>query len=104
MSDGTRSTGRGSVEQQVRFTALADGTELAYASAGAGPPLLFVGGWLSHLEQSWALPAERQLFEGLARGRTLIRYDRPGCGLSASNGQDDASLDAELASIDAVVR
>lgn len=90
------------MEQQVRFAAAADGTELAYALAGEGPPLLFVGGWLSHLEQSWALPAERQLFEGLARGRTLIRFDRPGCGLSGRDGQLDTSLDAELANIAAV--
>ena len=58
------------------------GLEVAFATAGHGPPLLFVGGWLSHLELSWALPAERQFLEGLAHGRTLLRYDRPGCGLS----------------------
>lgn len=55
---------------------------MAYATAGTGPPLLFVGGWLSHLELSWALFPEREFLEGLAVGRTLVRYDRPGCGLS----------------------
>jgi pimeloyl-ACP methyl ester carboxylesterase/DNA-binding CsgD family transcriptional regulator len=70
------------VEQRLGTTLTPDGVEVAYATAGAGPPLLFVGGWLSHLELSWALPAERRFLESLARGRTLLRYDRPGCGLS----------------------
>ncbi|GAA3521566.1 alpha/beta fold hydrolase [Aeromicrobium panaciterrae] len=39
-------------------------------------------GWLSHLELGWALPAERMFHEALSAGRTLVRYDRPGCGLS----------------------
>jgi pimeloyl-ACP methyl ester carboxylesterase len=47
-----------------------------------GPPLLYVGGWLSHLELSWAFLVERSFLEALANGRTLVRYDRLGCGLS----------------------
>jgi pimeloyl-ACP methyl ester carboxylesterase/DNA-binding CsgD family transcriptional regulator len=66
----------------VAHTVLPNGTSVAYATAGAGPPLLFVGGWLSHLELSWALLPEREFLEALAVGRTLVRYDRPGCGLS----------------------
>ena len=80
---------------------LADGTTVAYATAGSGPPLLFVGGWLSHLELSWALPAERAFLAALARGRTLVRYDRPGCGLSG-----DASaptMDREIETLSAVL-
>jgi pimeloyl-ACP methyl ester carboxylesterase/DNA-binding CsgD family transcriptional regulator len=57
---------------------------IAYATSGDGPPLVYVSGWLSHLEMSWALPAERAYFEALGDGRTLIRYDKPGCGLSKS--------------------
>ncbi len=70
------------MEQTVGSTALPDGTSVAYATTGAGPFLIFVGGWLSHLELSWALLEERSFLEALARGRTLVRYDRPGCGLS----------------------
>ena len=58
-----------------------------------------MGGWLSHLELSWALPAERQLLESLAQGRTLLRYDRPGCGLS--DRVDDRAV-ARHASCDVV--
>jgi pimeloyl-ACP methyl ester carboxylesterase/DNA-binding CsgD family transcriptional regulator len=70
------------LEQVVAFADMPDATAVAYAMAGVGPPLLLVGGWLSHLELSWAFPAERAFLEALARGRTLVRYDRPGCGLS----------------------
>ena len=70
------------MEQSVASAALPDGTFVAYATSGTGPTLIFVGGWLSHLELSWALLPERSFFEALANGRTLVRYDRPNCGLS----------------------
>ena len=70
------------MEQSVGFVTLPDGTAVAYAKAGTGPPLLFIGGWLSHLELSWAFLPERSFLEALAQGRTLVRYDRPGCGIS----------------------
>jgi pimeloyl-ACP methyl ester carboxylesterase/DNA-binding CsgD family transcriptional regulator len=90
------------VEQRLGSTRTADGVEVAYATAGDGPPLLFVGGWLSHLELSWALPAERQMLEALAQGRTLLRYDRPGSGLS-DRSTSDPSVDGELAVVAAVL-
>jgi pimeloyl-ACP methyl ester carboxylesterase/DNA-binding CsgD family transcriptional regulator len=91
------------LEQQLGSTSLPDATQVAYATTGAGPPLLFVGGWLSHLELSWALPAERQLFEGLAHGRTVVRYDRPGCGLSDRPAEVRPSLESELDALAAIV-
>ena len=57
---------------RLASTRLADGTEIAYATAGRGPLLVHAGGWLTHLEASWALPAERGFYEQLARGRTLV--------------------------------
>lgn len=91
------------MEQRLGSTHLPDGTNVAYATAGGGPPLLFIGGWLSHLEISWALPAERHLFEGLAQGRTVLRYDRPGCGLSDRMAATGGSLESELDTVAAVV-
>ena len=89
------------MEQRLGSTHAPDGVAVAYATAGSGPPLLFVGGWLSHLELSWALPAERQLLESLAHGRTLLRYDRPGCGLS-DRSTTEPSVDSELDVVAAV--
>jgi pimeloyl-ACP methyl ester carboxylesterase/DNA-binding CsgD family transcriptional regulator len=91
------------VEQRLASTRTREGTTVAYASAGSGPPLLFVGGWLSHLELSWALPAERRLLESLAQGRTLVRYDRPGCGLSDRASYAEPEPEDELAVVAAVL-
>jgi len=91
------------LEQQLFSTRTPGGAEVAYARAGQGPPLLFVGGWLSHLELSWALPAERDFLERLSRGRTLIRYDRPGCGLSDRVLAGEPSLEQELEVVAAVL-
>jgi pimeloyl-ACP methyl ester carboxylesterase len=59
-------------------------------------------GWLTHLELSWAIPAERGFYEALARGRTLVRYDKPGCGLSGRS-ERPYSMELELETLDAVV-
>ena len=88
-------------EQRIASTRLDDGTGVAYATSGSGPPLLFVGGWLSHLERGWALPAERTFLTAMARGRTLIRYDRPGCGLSGPAAAP--TLDREVDAVSAVL-
>lgn len=61
---------------------LADGTGVSHASVGKGRPLVYVMGWITHLEASWALPEERAFYEALAHGGRLVRYDRAGCGLS----------------------
>jgi pimeloyl-ACP methyl ester carboxylesterase/DNA-binding CsgD family transcriptional regulator len=91
------------VEQRIGRVALSDGTEVAYATAGAGPLLLLLPGWVSHVELDWALGPQRRFYEAIAPGRTLVRYDRPGNGLSdaAPEGADLADLELEV--IDAVV-
>ena len=83
------------VEQQLGTATLGDGTAIRFAVAGRGPVAIYVPGWVSHLELGWALPAERQFYEGLADGRTLVRYDRPGCGLSGPTDRNDL-VDLEL--------
>lgn len=56
---------------------------------------------VSHLALGWALAPERRFYEGLSQGRTLVRYDRSGCGLS--DGAPDRDLvDLELEAVDAV--
>lgn len=77
------------MEQRLGLADLEDGTEVRFAVAGSGPIAIYVPGWVSHLELGWALPAEREFYEGLAAGRTLVRYDRPGCGLSAATDRTD---------------
>jgi pimeloyl-ACP methyl ester carboxylesterase len=89
------------MEQRIGAARLGDGTEVAYALAGHGPYLVYVPGWLSHLELAWAVPAERGFYEALARGRTLLRYDKPGTGLSGPL-RGPASMALELQALAAV--
>ncbi|MET9315420.1 alpha/beta fold hydrolase [Kribbella sp. NPDC003505] len=91
----------GAQDQRLGTAQLADGARVAYALTGSGPYLLVVPGWLSHLELGWAIPAERLFHESLSSGRTLVRYDRPGCGLSAAYA-GPRTMALELATIDAV--
>ncbi|WP_256793030.1 alpha/beta fold hydrolase [Terrabacter sp. Ter38] len=87
--------------QRLGTASLTDGTRVAYAATGSGPFLVAAPGWLSHLEMGWAIPAERMFHEALSSGRTLVRYDRPGCGLSdAYDGP--RTMDLEVATIAAV--
>ncbi|MBZ5738860.1 alpha/beta fold hydrolase [Nocardioides mangrovi] len=80
---------------------LEDGTSVAYALSGSGPPLVVVPGWLSHLELGWSIPAERMFHEALSSGRTLVRFDRPGCGLSGPY-DGPRTMGLELATLRAV--
>jgi pimeloyl-ACP methyl ester carboxylesterase len=80
---------------------LPDGARVAYALTGSGPHLVLVPGWLSHLELGWAIPAERRFHQALSSGRTLVRYDRPGCGLSDPY-DGPRTMTLELATIAAV--
>ncbi|WP_312858194.1 alpha/beta fold hydrolase, partial [Pseudonocardia pini] len=89
------------MEQRLDRVVTADGTAVAYASVGAGRPLVYVMGWLTHLRLGWELPAERALYEALAEGGRLVRYDRAGCGLSPATGRP-ASLAFELEQLGAV--
>jgi pimeloyl-ACP methyl ester carboxylesterase len=91
------------VEQRIGTTRLADGSRVAYAVVGRGPVLVHAPGWLTHLELSWAMPSERALYESLAQGRTVVRYDKVGCGLSGA-AERVPSLELELETLDAVVQ
>lgn len=90
------------MQQDIARVTTADGTGVAYASIGVGRPLVFVAGWLSHLQLSWELPEERAFYESLALGCQLVRYDRAGCGLTAPSTQPP-SMAFELEQLAAVV-
>jgi pimeloyl-ACP methyl ester carboxylesterase/DNA-binding winged helix-turn-helix (wHTH) protein len=68
--------------QQIRFCTAADGTRIAYATVGSGPPLVKAANWMTHLDFDWESPVWHHWFSGLARHHTLVRYDQRGCGLS----------------------
>ena len=68
--------------QEIRFATAGDGTRLAYAISGAGPPLVKAANWLSHLAYDWESPVWRHWLAELSRRFRLLRYDERGCGLS----------------------
>ena len=70
-------------QQEIRYCHSVDGTRIAYALAGAGPPLVKAANWLHHLEFDWESPVWRHFFEELTRTHRLLRYDDRGMGLSA---------------------
>lgn len=68
--------------QEVRYCVAEDGVCVAYAVAGAGPPLVKAANWLTNLEQEWDSPIWGHWLHELARDHWLVRYDERGCGLS----------------------
>jgi pimeloyl-ACP methyl ester carboxylesterase/DNA-binding winged helix-turn-helix (wHTH) protein len=93
---------RSSHQQQIRFCRTAEGARLAYATLGEGPPLVRAAHWITHLDYDFQSPVWRHWLEGLSRGRTLVRYDERGCGLS-DHDPDDVSLEAFVHDLEVVV-
>jgi DNA-binding winged helix-turn-helix (wHTH) protein/pimeloyl-ACP methyl ester carboxylesterase len=69
-------------QQTIRFCRSPDGTRLAYALSGGGPPLVKAANWKTHLDLERTSPVWAHWLDGLAQYRTLIRYDGRGCGMS----------------------
>jgi pimeloyl-ACP methyl ester carboxylesterase len=90
------------LEQQIRFCRASDGVRIAYATVGKGPPLVRAAHWITHLDYEWESPVWRHWMEGLSRGRTFIRYDERGCGLS-DHDPEDISFEAFVRDLETVV-
>lgn len=89
-------------QQQVRFCTASDGTRIAYATGGSGPPLIKTATWLSHLEFDWESPVWQPMLRAFAGSFSLTRYDERGNGLSDWD-VDDFTLDAFVDDLEAVV-
>ena len=76
------------MRQEVRFATSRDGTRIAWARHGAGPPLVRVATWLTNLESDWASPIWRHWLTGLGEHFTVVRYDDRGSGLSDRHPAD----------------
>ncbi len=88
-------------EQTIRFCTASDGVRLAYARLGAGPPLLKVGSWLTHLEYDAASAVWIPWLTELARHHSLLRYDARGCGLSDRDASE-FTIEAWVRDLEAV--
>ncbi|MBF9032428.1 alpha/beta fold hydrolase [Rhodobacterales bacterium HKCCE3408] len=79
-------------DQVVRVARSADGTMIAHATTGQGPPLLRAGQFLTHLNMDWESGVRRPLLDRMGASFSLTRFDQRGTGLSGSP-QTDFSLD-----------
>ena len=68
--------------QEIRYATGQGGVRVATAWAGSGPPVVMAGAWLTHLEHDWRNPAQAHWVRALSEGRSLLRYDARGNGLS----------------------
>jgi pimeloyl-ACP methyl ester carboxylesterase/DNA-binding CsgD family transcriptional regulator len=92
------------VRPTIRYCATPAG-RVAYSASGDGPALLFESGWVTHLRRQLELYSFGAFVGRLAERFTVIRYDKPGCGLSDRDGIDlsfDGQVAAALAVADAV--
>ena len=90
-------------EDQVIRYAEHDGASIAWSAIGQGPPLVIGGWWSSHLDLDWRSPKFRRFVGALAEYRTVVRYDRPGAGVSDRGAMPPRTLDEELATLEALV-
>lgn len=87
---------------QIRFCKSSDGTRLAYARDGHGPPMIEVATWLNHLEYDWKSPIWKARLAELTKNYSLVRYDGRGCGLSDQN-PSTLTFDDLVSDLEAVV-
>lgn len=90
------------VESTIGFVTSADGTRIAYAVSGEGPPIVHVIGWATHVERGFNSPAYNPSVAHFAERFQFVRYDGRGSGLS-DRAPADFSLEARVADLEAVI-
>jgi pimeloyl-ACP methyl ester carboxylesterase len=87
---------------EIRYTQSGD-VSIAYAISGEGPiDVVFVHGYISNLEVEWEDPGHVAFFTRLASAARVIRFDRPGSGLS-DRVRDVPTLEARMDDLRAVM-
>lgn len=93
--------GRAGEQEKLRFCRAPDGTRIAYAISGSGPPLVVNKCWISSLQYDLLGPMWPHFVTALGRFVTLVRYDERGFGLSDWH-PTDLSLEARVSDLEAV--
>ena len=89
------------MEPQIRFCTSADGTRIAYATMGEGPPLVHPTGWAS-IECESNHPETEAYRGAISQRRLFVEFDRRGIGASERE-VSDLSLEAQVGDLAAVV-
>jgi len=92
------------MEPRIQYAKTSDGVNIAFATVGAGPPLVWVSGHVSsHVQLEWEQPVIRGGFAGVVSGgMRLVRFDARGSGLSDRHVLD-LSVNALVRDCEAVV-
>ena len=89
------------MEPRIQYAKTSDGVNIAFATAGDGPPLLMLSSFpWSHVQAVWDMFAH--LYQPLAERFRLVWYDYRGTGLS-DRVATDFSLDAMVRDVEAVI-
>jgi pimeloyl-ACP methyl ester carboxylesterase/DNA-binding CsgD family transcriptional regulator len=88
--------------QKISFCTSGDGTRIAVAAIGSGPPLVRASHWLSQVDHDLTSPVWEPWLRELSRDHCYIRYDQRGSGLS-DRDVPELSLDAWRSDLEAVV-
>ena len=95
---------RAPTERSAIRYATNDGVSIAYQVVGSGPvDLLFIPGFVSHLEVSWEDPGYTAFFEALGRRARVIIFDKRGAGLS-DRSQGASTIEQTISDARAVLR
>ena len=89
------------MEQEIGFCTAADDVNIAYATLGTGPAVVYVAGWPGNLQKEWETDFAREFLTSIAQGVRLIRYDMRGSGLSDHDVTDFSpeALQRDLAAV-----
>jgi pimeloyl-ACP methyl ester carboxylesterase/DNA-binding winged helix-turn-helix (wHTH) protein len=101
-AEAPETPGGGAFHQEIRFAATPDGARLAYASSGAGAPLVRAAHWMTHLDWDWRSATLGPRIQALSRRHRLVRYDGRGYGLSDWSAEP-GTLDDWVNDLEAVV-
>jgi pimeloyl-ACP methyl ester carboxylesterase len=91
---------------QIKYARRVDGAKTAFGTLGEGPVLLIPPGQLSHIEWWSEAPGFAAALSALSKHRTVVIYDRHGCGLSDRDrtvftAEDDMlDIEAVVAALD----
>ena len=86
----------------VRFSNIL-GQRIAWAADGDGPLLVFPSPWLSNVDRDLSVPEFRRFIELLSAEHTVVRYDRPGTGMSDRDLPSDPGLDRDVLILEGLV-